>query len=216
MEGSLESPTAIRDEAALLDRLRGGDEAAFETLVDSYYGVMLSVAQSHVKTRAVAEEVIQDAWLAVFKGLERFEGRSSLKTWIISIVINIAKTRGVREARTVPFATMAVEGEEAAVDPDRFRSANDAFPGHWWAYPANWNERPEELLMSRETLQVVTDAIEQLPDPQRVVITMRDVAGCSPEEVCEALDLSDGNQRVLLHRARSRVRAALERHLDAA
>jgi RNA polymerase sigma-70 factor (ECF subfamily) len=160
--------------------------------------------------------VLQDAWLGVLQGLERFQGRSSLKTWIISIVINIAKTRGVREARTVPFTAMAREGEEAAVEPERFRGAGDAFPGHWWAYPANWGDRPDEVILGRETLQLVTEAIEQLPDAQRVVITMRDVAGCSPEEVCETLELSEGNQRVLLHRARSRVRAALERHLDAA
>jgi RNA polymerase sigma-70 factor, ECF subfamily len=210
------SATVIRDEAALVKRLRDGDEAAFARLVETYYGMMMSVAMSYVKTRAVAEEVLQDAWLAVLKGLDRFEGRSSLKTWIISIVINIATTRGVREARTVPFASMTREGDEAAVDPSRFRGASDAFPGHWWAYPANWSDRPEEAILGRETLQVVTEAIEQLPDAQRVVITMRDVAGCSPEEVCETLELSEGNQRVLLHRARSRVRAALERHLDAA
>ena len=196
----------------LLERLRGGDEAAFEELVDSYYGMMLSVAQTYVKTRAVAEEVLQDAWLGVLQGLDRFEGRSSLKTWIISIVINIAKTRGVREARTVPFAALGLEGEDAAVEPERFRGATDAFPGHWWAYPANWADRPEEVALGRETLRVVSEAIEQLPDAQRVVITMRDVAGCSPEEVCETLDLSEGNQRVLLHRARSKVRAELERY----
>jgi RNA polymerase sigma-70 factor (ECF subfamily) len=212
----MSSAIVSRDEAALLKRLRDGDEAAFATLVDTYYGMMLSVARSYVKTRAVAEEVLQDAWLAVLKGLDRFEGRSSLKTWIISIVINIAKTRGAREARTVPFASMAREGEEAAVDPSRFRGASDGFPGHWWAYPANWSERPEEVILGRETLQVVTEAIEQLPGAQRVVITMRDVAGCSSEEVCETLALSEGNQRVLLHRARSRVRAAVERHLDVA
>jgi RNA polymerase sigma-70 factor (ECF subfamily) len=210
------SVTVIRDEADLVQRLRKGEEAAFEELVESYYGTLLSVAQSYVKTRAVAEEVVQDAWLGVLRGLDRFEGRSSLKTWIISIVINIAKSRGVREARTVPFAALAAEGEEAAVEPERFRGASDAFPGHWWAYPANWNDHPEEVTLGRETLKVVTEAIEQLPDAQRVVITMRDVAGCSPEEVCDALQLAEGNQRVLLHRARSRVRAALERHLDGA
>jgi RNA polymerase sigma-70 factor (ECF subfamily) len=210
------SVTVIRDEADLVQRLRKGEEAAFEELVESYYGTLLAVAQSYVKTRAVAEEVVQDAWLGVLRGLDRFEGRSSLKTWIISIVINIAKSRGVREARTVPFAALAAEGEEAAVEPERFRGASDAFPGHWWAYPANWNDHPEEVTLGRETLKVVTEAIEQLPDAQRVVITMRDVAGCSPEEVCDALQLAEGNQRVLLHRARSRVRAALERHLDGA
>jgi RNA polymerase sigma-70 factor (ECF subfamily) len=202
------------DEADLLERLRSGDERAFESLVDTYYGTMLSIAQSYVKTRAVAEEVVQDAWMGVLKGLDRFEGRSSLKTWIISIVINIAKTRGVREARSVPFAALAAEGEEAAVDPQRFRGPDDAFPGHWWAYPANWSELPDEVLLARETLGVVTRAIEDLPDAQRIVITMRDVAGCSPEEVCRSLEITEGNQRVLLHRARSRVRTALERHLD--
>lgn len=213
----MSSATLIRDEAVLVKRLRDGDEAAFWTLVETYYGMMMSVALSYVKTRAVAEEVLQDAWLAVLKGLDRFEGRSSLKTWIISIVINIATTRGAREARTIPFASIALESEgAAAVEPERFRGANDAFPGHWWAYPANWGDRPEEAILGRETVQVVTEAIEQLPDAQRVVITMRDVVGCSPEEVCETLELSEGNQRVLLHRARSRVRAAVERHLDAA
>lgn len=210
----MRSVTLIRDEADLVARMRRGDEAAFETLVESYYGLMLSVAQSYVKTRAVAEEVLQDAWLGVLRGLDGFEGRSSLKTWIISIVINVAKTRSAREARTVPFASLAAEGQEAAVEPERFRGAEDAFPGHWWAYPANWSDRPEEVILGRETIQVVTEAIEQLPEAQRVVITMRDVAGCSAEEVCRTLELSEGNQRVLLHRARSRVRAALERHLD--
>src|SRR4051812_42726413 len=177
--------------------------------------MMLSIAQSYVKTRAIAEEVVQEAWLGVLKGLDRFEGRSSLKTWIVSIVIHIATTRGAREARSIPFAAFATD-DEPAVEPERFRGASDAFPGHWWAYPANWGERPEEVILGRETLQVVTEAIEQLPDAQRAVITMRDVAGCSAEEVCATLALSEGNQRVLLHRARSRVRAALERHLDAA
>ena len=206
--------TAIREEADLLERLRSGDERAFETLVERYYGTMLAIAQPYVRSRAVAEEVVQDAWVGVLRGLERFEGRSSLKTWIISIVINVAKTRGAREARTVPFAALAPEGEEPAVEPERFRGADDAFPGHWWAYPADWSGRPEEVLLGRETLGVVTAAIEQLPDAQRIVITMRDIAGCSPEEVCATLDVTDGNQRVLLHRARSHVRAALERHFD--
>jgi RNA polymerase sigma-70 factor, ECF subfamily len=210
------SPAAVTSETELLERLRAGDEAAFEELVDSYYGLMLAVAQTYVKTRAVAEEVLQDAWLGLLQGLDRFEGRSSLKTWIISIVINIAKTRAVREARTVPFAALTPEGGEAAVEPERFRGASDAFPGHWWAYPSNWADRPEDVTLGRETLRFVADAIQQLPDSQRVVITMRDVAGCSPEEVCDTLELSEGNQRVLLHRARSRVRAALERHLDVA
>jgi len=201
-------------ETDLLARLRAGDERAFTALVDRNYGTMLAVAQTYVKSRAVAEEVVQETWLGVLKGLDRFEGRSSLKTWIFSILVNVAKTRGVREARSVPYASLAPEGEEAAVEPGRFRRPETSFPGHWQAYPRDWRGLPEEALLERETLAVVTRTIEALPPAQRMVITMRDVAGCTAEEVCEALDVTDGNQRVLLHRARSRVRAALERHLD--
>jgi RNA polymerase sigma-70 factor (ECF subfamily) len=199
----------------LVTRLRSGDERAFETLVEEYYGTMLAVARTYVKTRAVAEEVVQEAWIGVLKGLDRFEGRSSLKTWVLRIVVNIAMTRGVREARSVPFASLAPEGEEAAVEPERFRGPEDAFPGHWQAYPADWSALPEERLLGRETLDVIARAIDQLPVAQRTVITLRDIQGCNAEEVCEALEVTDANQRVLLHRARSRVRAALEEHFDA-
>jgi RNA polymerase sigma-70 factor, ECF subfamily len=202
------------EEADLVARLRAGDERAFEALVERHYGMMLAVARGYVRTRAVAEEVVQEAWVGVLNGIARFEGRSSLKTWIMRIVVNIAITRGEREARMIPFSTLAPEGDEPAVDPDRFRDDSDGFPGHWRAYPANWAALPDDALLSRETLDVLMGAIEELPDPQRVVITMRDVAGCSAEEVCGTLDVSDGNQRVLLHRARSHVRNALERHLD--
>ena len=203
------------EEAELVARLRDGDERAFEALVDRHYATMLSVARGYVRTRAVAEEVVQEAWVGVLNGIDRFEGRSSLRTWILRIVANIAISRGEREARSIPFSAFAGEGDdEPAVDPDRFRDQGDGFPGHWRAYPGNWASLPDHALLGRETLDVVMRAIEELPDAQRVVITMRDVAGCSPEEVCGALDLSDGNQRVLLHRARSHVRGALERHLD--
>jgi RNA polymerase sigma-70 factor, ECF subfamily len=202
------------NEVELLARLRAGDERAFEALVDRHYGTMLAVARTYVNSRAVAEEVVQEAWLGVLKGLDGFEGRSSLATWIMRIVANIAKSRGVREARSVPYASLAPEGEEAAVDPERFRGPRDAFPGHWRAYPVNWTSVPEEVLHERDTLRAAMDAIAALPPAQRAVITMRDVQGCGSEEVCAILEVSDGNQRVLLHRARSRVRAALERHLD--
>jgi RNA polymerase sigma-70 factor (ECF subfamily) len=205
---------ASLDEVELLPRLRAGDEAAFEALVDRHYGAMLAVARTYVKTRSVAEEVVQDAWVGVLKGLDRFEGRSSLRTWMLRIVVNTAKTRGVREARSVPFSSLAPEEEEAAVDPDRFRGPEDAFPGHWQAYPSDWSSLPDEVLLGRETIAVAMRAIEELPPAQRTVITLRDVEGWSADEVCEALDVSHGNQRVLLHRARSRTRAALERHLD--
>jgi RNA polymerase sigma-70 factor, ECF subfamily len=183
--------------------------------VEEHYGTMLAVARTYVKTRAVAEEVVQEAWIGVLKGLDRFEGRSSLKTWVLRIVVNIAMTRGAREARSVPFASLAPEGEEAAVEPERFRGPEDAFPGHWHAYPADWSALPEERLLGRETLDVIARAIDELPVAQRTVITLRDIQGCNAEEVCEALEVTDANQRVLLHRARSRVRAALEEHFDA-
>jgi RNA polymerase sigma-70 factor (ECF subfamily) len=205
---------AAHDEADLLARLRDGDERAFEILVDRHYSTMLAVARGYVKSRAVAEEVVQEAWLGVLKGLDRFEGRSSLRTWIIRIVANIARTRGAREARSVPLSSLAPEGDEAAVDPDRFRSQQDAFPGHWRQYPSDWQALPEHSLLGRETLELVMAVVAELPPAQREVITLRDITGCSAEEVCDALDISGGNQRVLLHRARSRVRAALEEHLD--
>jgi RNA polymerase sigma-70 factor (ECF subfamily) len=198
-------------EGELIARLRAGDERAFEALVERHYPTMLAVARHYVSSRAVAEEVVQEAWLGVLNGLDRFEARSSLRTWILRILVNTAKTRGVREARSVPFTSL---GPEPAVEPDRFRNGDDPFPGHWRAYPGNWQRLPHEVLTDRETLDVVIAAIHQLPPPQRIVITMRDIQGCDPAEVCEALDVSEGNQRVLLHRARSKVRGALERHFD--
>ena len=213
-DAPLQERTARSEETELVARLRAGDERAFESLVSRHYGTMLAVARTYVSSRAVAEEVVQEAWLGVLKGLDGFEGRSSLATWIMRIVANIAKTRGAREARSVPYASLAPQGEETAVEPERFRGAGDAFPGHWRAGPANWSRLPEDLLHERATLRTVMDAIAALPPAQRAVIAMRDVQGCSAEEVCAVLELSEGNQRVLLHRARSRVRAALERHFD--
>lgn len=212
-EAGLQDRTAA-EESELIARLRAGDERAFEALVERHYSTMLAVARHYVSSRAVAEEVVQEAWLGVLKGLDRFEARASLRTWILRILVNTAKTRGAREARSVPFASLAPEGGEPAVEPDRFRGADDPFPGHWRAYPGNWQKLPEEALADRETLDLVLTTIHGLPEPQRIVITMRDIQGCAPEEVCAALDVSEGNQRVLLHRARSKVRGALERHFD--
>lgn len=206
--------TAGADEAQLVARLRARDDSAFELLVDRYASTMFAVARTYVRSRSVAEEVVQEAWLGVLKGIDRFEGRSSLKTWILRIVVNTAKTRGTREARSVPFSSLAPIGEEAAVEPERFRGADDAFPGHWNRYPGEWRSFPDDVLAGRETMDVVKRAIQELPEPQRLVITLRDIQGWEPEEVCTALGVTDGNQRVLLHRARSRVRAALERHFD--
>ena len=200
-------------EAALLARLRGGDEAAFEALVARHYGTMLAVAQTYVKGRALAEEVVQETWLAVIQGLDRFEGRSTLKTWILSILVNQAKTRGTREARSVPFTSLAADDEAPAVEPERFRGPEDPFTGGWRSFPARWNAA-DAVLQDRETVRVVMRAIADLPLTQQTVIRMRDVEGYSADEVCATLDVSEANQRVLLHRARSRVRSALERHLD--
>jgi RNA polymerase sigma-70 factor, ECF subfamily len=205
---------ASADETELVARLRAGDEHAFETLVTRHYGTMMAVAQTYVKSRAVAEEVVQEAWLGVLQSLDRFEARSSLKTWILAILVNKAKTRGMREARSVPFASLAPEHDEPAVEPERFRGPQDAFPGHWRAYPGDWGAAPEVVLEDRETLGVALRAIAALPLAQQTVIRMRDVEGYSSDEVCAALEVSVANQRVLLHRARSRVRAALEAHLD--
>jgi RNA polymerase sigma-70 factor (ECF subfamily) len=210
----VERSKASADELELVARLRAGDEQAFEALVARHYGTMMAVAQMYVKTRAVAEEVVQEAWLGVLQSLDRFEGRSSLKTWILAILVNKAKSRGVREARSVPFASLTPEGEEHAVEPERFRGPGDAFPGHWRAYPGNWGAAPEVALEDRETVRVAMRAIAALPLAQQTVIRMRDVEGYSSDEVCATLDVSAANQRVLLHRARSRVRAALEAHLD--
>jgi RNA polymerase sigma-70 factor (ECF subfamily) len=202
------------EEVDVVARLRAGDEQAFAALVARHYATMLAVALTYVKTRAVAEEVVQEAWLGVLQSLKRFEGRSSLKTWILAILVNKAKTRAVREDRTVPFASLARDAGEPAVDPERFRGPHDAFPGHWRSYPGNWGASVDVTVEDRETLRVTMRAIAELPHAQQTVIRMRDVEGYSSDEVCAALDVSAANQRVLLHRARSRVRTALESHLD--
>ena len=201
----------IQDQLLLLDGLRAGDEAAFATLVRLHGPAMLRVAQLYVRSRAVAEEVVQDAWIGVLDGVGRFEGRSSLKTWIFRILANKAKTRAAREARTIPFSTL--DPGEPAVDPDRFRGPEDRYPGHWASPPSSL---PEERLLESETLSLVEREIDKLPPAQALVVTMRDVEGFDSEEVCNALDVSETNQRVLLHRARSKLRNALEDYMNAA
>src|SRR5438034_3118098 len=177
---------------------------------------MLRVAQMYVRTRAVAEEVVQETWIGVIRGIDSFEGRSSLKTWIFRILTNTAKTRAEREARTVPLSALAPSEheDEPAVDPSRFLDQQHArWPGHWASPPPRWNELPEEHLAGRETLDSLKSAIEALPPAQRQVIVLRDIEGWGADEVCELLNLSEANQRVLLHRARSKVRQALEEQL---
>jgi RNA polymerase sigma-70 factor (ECF subfamily) len=201
----------VQDELHLLERLRAGDERAFAELVDGCHGTMLAVARVHVRSRAVAEEVVQEAWMSVIRGIGRFEGRSSLKAWIVRIVVDAAKTRSVRDARALPLASPGPD--EPAVDPDRFRGPDDRYHGGWKVFPAHWEQLPDETLQQREAIDVIASAIATLPPAQRAVIRMRDADGLSAEEVCAALDLSEADQRVLLHRARSRVRSALEQHL---
>ena len=203
------------DERALIEALRRGDEAAFMWLVDSYGPTLLRVARLYVPSPAVAEEVVQETWIGVLNGIDRFEGRSSLKTWIFRILANIAKTRGERERRSIPFSsTVAAAADDPSVDPDRFLPQGDDNARRWALGPSRW-QTPEESLLSGETRDVILRAIEQLSPAQREVITLRDVEGWSSEDVRNALEISETNQRVLLHRARSKVRGAIERYLDA-
>jgi RNA polymerase sigma-70 factor, ECF subfamily len=201
------------DDARLVKALRARDERAFEELMHMYNASLLRVAQIYVASRAVAEEVVQETWIGVLNGIDRFETRSSLKTWIFRILTNIAKTRGQREGRTVPFSALERPDAvpEAAVDRDRFLPPDhERWPGHWSSKPEPW---PEERLLAAETRELVDRAIEQLPPAQRAVISLRDVEGWSSEETRNALGVSETNQRVLLHRARSKVRQALEDYL---
>jgi RNA polymerase sigma-70 factor, ECF subfamily len=202
-----------RNDARLVDGLRAGDEAAFAALMRMYGAGMLRVAQMYVSSTAVAEEVVQEAWLAVLKGIDRFEGRSSLKTWLFRIVANTAKTRGVREARSAPFSSFGDGGDDATMSPDRFLGDGERYPGHWAVPPASWAGLPGERLLATETMDVIRREIERLPPTQRAVLTLRDLEGLSADEVCNALDLTETNGRVLLHRARAKVRAALEEYL---
>lgn len=211
------APQSAPNERRLIDQLRSGDEAAFAQLVETLTPSMLRVARGHVPSAAVAEEVVQDTWLGVLRGLDRFEGRSSLKTWVFTILVNRARTRGVAEHRTVPFATLAaqeVDERFSAVDPERFLPADhDRWPHHWATPPRRSEHDPQDAVSHAEALELVREAIGHLPVAQRTVIVMRDVEGFTAEEVCDGLGLTPGNQRVLLHRARCRVRDELERHL---
>jgi RNA polymerase sigma-70 factor, ECF subfamily len=206
---------ASPDDLEIVKRLRAGDEATFMDLVERLQPTMLRVARMYVATQAVAEECVQDAWVGVLQGIARFEGRSSLRTWVFRILVNIAKTRGQREGRSVPFASLVAEGEdEPTVPAESFVRTGDS-AGAWSTLPEDWRGVPEDRLIARETIAVVAAAIEDLPVTQAAVIRMRDVLGMSSEEVRNALDLSETNQRVLLHRARARVRRAVDDYLAA-
>jgi len=205
------------DELHLLERLRKGDEAAFASLVDRHHGALIRLAMAYVSDHSIAEEVVQETWIGVLEGLDRFEGRSSLKTWIFRILTNKAKTRGVRESRHVSFSPLEASDEnpeEPAVDPMRFQTTGH-WAGYWVSYPQPWDENtPEKLLLSQEGTTFLEQAIEALPPKLRQIIVMRDVEGLSSEEACNILEISETNQRVLLHRARSRVRKTLEKYLE--
>ena len=187
----------------LLDRLRAGDERAFEMLVARYDGGLRRVARTFVRTPSAVDDVVQETWLGVLRGLHDFEGRSSLRTWMFSILLNQARTRARRDARSLPFSALETE-DRPTVDPAAFGA-----DGRWASAPARLEGDPETGLLSGERRAHLLRAVEELSDEQRAVITLRDLVGCSAPEVCELLDLSDGNQRVLLHRARTRVRHAL-------
>lgn len=209
---SLRGTRASPEDVALVKRLLDGDEAAFTGLVERYHGRLLRLALVFVSDGASAEEVVQDTWLAVLTGLRSFEGRSGLKTWIFSILTNRAKTRGRRDKRSVPFSALATPDseDEPAVHPSRFTPA-----GSWSAPPERWEEdTPERLLLRHETSALIDQAIGELPAGQRAVITLRDVEGLDSAEVCNILEISETNQRVLLHRARARIRTALEQYLQ--
>jgi RNA polymerase sigma-70 factor (ECF subfamily) len=198
-------------DAARLAALRAGDESAFAELVDELSPRLLRLARVHLGGAVVAEEAVQEAWIVVLKNLDRFEGRSTLSTWIFGIVVNVSRARGRLESRSRPFSSLSA-ADEPVIDPDRFLPADhDRWPGHWAIAPAPW---PENALETAEAVHVIRDAVAALPETQREVITLRDIIGCTPEETCNTLGLTDTNHRVLLHRARTKVRAALEAALS--
>jgi RNA polymerase sigma-70 factor (ECF subfamily) len=210
------SPAPSTEDARIVLALRAGDEAAFADLVDRMTPAMLAVAAGHVPSRTVAEEVVQETWLAVLTGLDRFEGRSSLRTWVFAILLNLARSRGVRERRSVPFSSAFPEGETGpTVDPSRFRPPGDEWPGHWAAAPRPW-DLPESALLSHEIRTRLRAALDTLPPRQRTVVHLRDVQGLDADEVCALLDIEPGNQRVLLHRGRARLRQVLEDYMNEA
>jgi RNA polymerase sigma-70 factor (ECF subfamily) len=207
--------TAAPDEAGLVAALRRGDEAAFVDVVGRFHPMLRRVARGYVRTDEAVADVVQETWIGVLRGIDRFEGRSSLRTWVVSILMNVARSHAVKEARTVPFTALTGFGEdgEASFEPERFQGPDGAYPGHWTTPPTPWTDDPQAAALAAETRRIVVEAIAELPAGQRTVITLRDVEGWTGAEVCALLGLSEGNQRVLLHRARNRVRRALDANL---
>ncbi len=211
---------AQTDEWAMIAALRNGEEAAFTALVNRYHATMIRLAMIYVSDRSVAEEVAQEAWMGILRSLDNFEGRSSLKTWMFRILTNRAKTRATREGRSIAFSdlwSIDQEPDEPVLEPERFLPSDHAqWPHHWATPPQSWAAVPEERMLSQETRALVQGAINTLPMSQRMVISLRDIAGWTSEEVCNVLNITESNQRVLLHRARAKVRRALERYLNEA
>jgi RNA polymerase sigma-70 factor (ECF subfamily) len=206
--------TETVDETALIAALRDGDEVAFAGLVDQHTPSMLRVARGYVPSREIAEDVVQETWIALLKGIDNFEGRSSLRTWLFAVMINIAKARGVRERRDADAAIAAYSG--GTVDPARFRTGEDPWPGHWreGQEPSPFPDTPEGSVLGDELIDVARRELDKLPERQRIVVTLRDMLGFDSSDVCELLDITVANQRVLLHRGRAAVRAVLEDYLE--
>lgn len=205
------------DDAQLVAALKRRDEAAFVALVRRYQPPLLRLALVYCRSLAIAEEIVQDTWLGVIQGIDKFEGRASFKTWLFQILVNRARTRAEREGRSVSFSSLAEEAEapgEPAVPAERFRPLDDKWPNNWALPPQSWGESPDAGLLARETMDLVKRAIAQLPSAQQQVITLRDLEGWAAEDVCNILTISETNQRVLLHRARSHLRSALESHFN--
>ncbi len=202
------------DDHSFVEALRCGDESAFAALVDRYHMAMFRIAARYVSSAPLAEEVVQETWLGVLQGIDRFGERSSLKTWIFSILLNQAKRRGTAERRSVPFSVFSRQDTEPAVDPERFYSSGHEDAGHWIGELIDWRQSAEDVVLAEETRAVVQHTIRTLPLPQNLVITLRDLEGWTAVEVCQLLDISESNQRVRLHRARSRVRRELERYWE--
>lgn len=206
--------SAAADDLEIVHRLRSGDEQVFRELVARWSPAMLRLARTFVGNGPSAEDAVQDAWLGVLRGLDGFEGRSSLRSWVFTILVNRARTRGAREARTLAWSSLEPDAEDRGptVDPSRFQGADGRYPGHWTSIgaPTRWDEHPEHRLLARETVGLVAAALDRLPPRQRLVVTLRDVEGLTSEETCEVLGISPENQRVLLHRGRAAIRTRLE------
>jgi RNA polymerase sigma-70 factor (ECF subfamily) len=217
---SVQEPTVVHagsrsEESALLDALRRGDETAFVELVDRHSAAMLRIARQYVSTPAAAEAVVQETWLGVLRRLDGFEGSSSLRTWIFRILMNAARARGEHERRSIGVSIHEIESGPS-VDSSRFLPPDDPdWPGHWASLPCSFTDSPERTIRAHDLEGVVEPAIAALPELQRVVVTLRDVEGWAADDVCDLLGLSDGSQRLLLHRGRARVRAALESYVEA-